>query len=113
MIVGIAVNELRLGMYLYKLDVFWLKHPLVGNEMLLTDETQIKVIQNSGVREVWIDLSRGRGVEVKTGIVENVVLPEARHRLAISRRKLIAASPSPCAGRWRRRRKSAWRRKGP
>lgn len=77
MIVGIAVNELRLGMYLYKLDVFWLKHPLVGNEMLLTYETQIKVIQNSGVREVWIDLSRGRGVDVKTGIVENVVLPEA------------------------------------
>ena len=65
MIVGIAVNELQLGMYLYKLDVFWLKHPLVGNEMLLTEASQIRIIQSSGVREVWIDLSRGRGVEPK------------------------------------------------
>ncbi|MFK8260443.1 HD-GYP domain-containing protein [Erwinia sp. AnSW2-5] len=74
MIISITVNELQTGMYLYKLDVFWLKHPLVRNEMLLSDADHISAIQQSDVREVWIDLSRGRGPEVKTP--EVVSLPE-------------------------------------
>ncbi|WP_445235284.1 DUF3391 domain-containing protein, partial [Erwinia sp. MYb416] len=53
MIISIAVNELQTGMYLYKLDVFWLKHPLVHNEMLLSDAVHIHAIQQSDVREVW------------------------------------------------------------
>jgi len=63
MIISIAVQELQTGMFLHKLDVFWLKHPLVHNEMLLTEARQIQAIQESGVREVWIDLSRGRAAE--------------------------------------------------
>ncbi|WP_455812940.1 HD-GYP domain-containing protein [Pseudomonas graminis] len=74
MIISIAVNELQTGMYLYKLDVFWLKHPLVHNEMLLSDAVHIDAIQKSDVREVWIDLARGRGPEVK--IPDVVPLPE-------------------------------------
>ncbi|MTD25605.1 HD-GYP domain-containing protein [Erwinia sorbitola] len=65
MIISIAVTELQTGMYLHKLDVFWLKHPLVHNEMLLCNVVHIKAIQESGVREVWIDLSRGRAPDVK------------------------------------------------
>ncbi|MBD8161261.1 HD-GYP domain-containing protein [Erwinia persicina] len=64
MIISIAVNELQTGMFLHKLDVFWLKHPLVHNEMLLTETRQVRAIQESGVREVWIDLSRGRAPEL-------------------------------------------------
>lgn len=74
MIISIAVNELQTDMYLYKLDVFWLKHPLVHNEMLLSDPAHILAIQQSDVREVWIDLSRGRGPEVK--IAEVAALPQ-------------------------------------
>lgn len=68
MIISIAVKELLQGMYLHKLDVYWLKHPLVHNEMLLSDMVHIRAIQESGVREVWIDLSRGRAPEVKAGV---------------------------------------------
>lgn len=65
MIIRIAVNELQTGMYLHKLDVFWLKHPLIRNEMLLSDAAHIRAIQESGVRDVWIDLARGRGPDIK------------------------------------------------
>lgn len=75
MIISIAVNELQMGMYLYKLDVFWLKHPLVHNQMLLSDALQIQAIQESDVREVWIDLSRGRAPEVKTAEVASLPQP--------------------------------------
>lgn len=73
MIIRIAVNELQTGMYLHKLDVFWLKHPLVRNEMLLSDAVQINAIQESGVREVWIDLSRGRAPQVTQPVEQAAV----------------------------------------
>lgn len=61
MIKRIQVQELRIGMYVHKLEVFWLKHPLVRNAMLLTDDVQIQVIAENGIKDVWIDLSKGRG----------------------------------------------------
>jgi putative nucleotidyltransferase with HDIG domain len=61
MIKRIQVQELRLGMYVHKLEVFWLKHPLVRNHMLLTTDIQIQIIAENGIKEVWIDLAKGRG----------------------------------------------------
>lgn len=61
MIKRIQVQELRIGMYVHKLEVFWLKHPLVHNAMLLTTDDQIQVIAENGIKDVWIDLSKGRG----------------------------------------------------
>ncbi|KGT90530.1 RpfG [Erwinia typographi] len=60
MIRRIPVQELRIGMYVHKLEVFWLKHPLVHNHMLLTADRQIQVIAENGIKEVWIDLSKGQ-----------------------------------------------------
>ncbi|WP_428943316.1 HD-GYP domain-containing protein [Pantoea sp. FN060301] len=59
MIQLIPVAELRTGMYVHKLEVFWLKHERVHNDMLLTSQEQIQVITDSGLKEVWIDLDKG------------------------------------------------------
>lgn len=61
MILQIQIHELRTGMYVHKLEVFWLKHSLVHNDMLLTTQQQIDSIAESGIKEVWIDLNKGRG----------------------------------------------------
>ncbi|MEM6050276.1 HD-GYP domain-containing protein [Erwinia sp. P7711] len=61
MIKRIQVQQLRLGMYVHKLEVFWLKHPLVHNDMLLTTDMQIQIIAENDIKEVWIDLAKGRG----------------------------------------------------
>lgn len=61
MILQIPIHELRTGMYVHKLEVFWLKHSLVQNDMLLTTQQQIESIAESGIQEIWIDLEKGRG----------------------------------------------------
>lgn len=61
MILQIPIHELRTGMYVHKLEVFWLKHSLVHNDMLLTTQQQIESIAESGIKEIWIDLEKGRG----------------------------------------------------
>ncbi|MFU9135966.1 HD-GYP domain-containing protein [Erwinia tasmaniensis] len=64
MIRRIGIEALRTGMYVHKLEVFWLKHPLVRNDMLLTSEQQIQIIMENGIKEVWIDLDKGRAPDV-------------------------------------------------
>ncbi|WP_067701034.1 HD-GYP domain-containing protein [Erwinia sp. ErVv1] len=64
MISRIGIEALRIGMYVHKLEVFWLKHPLVRNDMLLTTEQQIQIIVENGIKEVWIDLDKGRAPDV-------------------------------------------------
>lgn len=79
MIKRIAVQELRIGMYVHKLEVFWLKHPLVRNDMLLTTDMQIQIIVENGIKEVWIDLSKGGSpdeVETDAGC-DRLVAPRA------------------------------------
>ncbi|MGE9549876.1 HD-GYP domain-containing protein [Erwinia amylovora] len=61
MIIKVQTHELRTGMYVHKLEVFWLKDPLVHNAMLLTTEQQIHRIVKNDIKEVWIDLDKGRG----------------------------------------------------
>lgn len=70
MIKRIQVQELRVGMYVHKLEVFWLKHPLVHNDMLLSTDLQIQVIAENGIKEVWIDLSKGRAPDETDAEIE-------------------------------------------
>lgn len=58
MIKLIPVSELLPGMFLHKLEVFWVQDSLVRNQMLLTDPRQIQAIKTSGTENVWIDLSK-------------------------------------------------------
>ncbi|RRZ95902.1 HD-GYP domain-containing protein [Erwinia sp. 198] len=75
MIIRIQIHELRTGMYVHKLEVFWLKHPLVRNHMLITTQQQIDVIAESGIKEVWIDLEKGRGPDSQDPLHEQLALP--------------------------------------
>ena len=70
MIIKIQTRELRIGMYVHKLEVFWLKHPLVHNAMLLTTQQQIETITDSGIKDVWIDLEKGRAPDIVVADVQ-------------------------------------------
>jgi putative nucleotidyltransferase with HDIG domain len=54
----IPVSELLPGMFLHKLEVFWVHDSRVRNQMLLTDPRQIAAIKESGIEKVWIDLAK-------------------------------------------------------
>ncbi|CAK9884791.1 MAG: Cyclic di-GMP phosphodiesterase [Candidatus Erwinia impunctatus] len=58
MIRQIPVQALRVGMYIDKLEVFWLKHPSLTNQMLITSDEQIRTIFESGLKTVWIDAEK-------------------------------------------------------
>ena len=58
MIKLITVDELRQGMFVHKLEVWWIKDKRIRNQMLITDKRQIAWIRNEGILEVWIDLDK-------------------------------------------------------
>lgn len=58
MIKLITVDELRQGMFIHKLEVWWLKDKRIRNQMLITDKRQIAMIRNEGIQQVWIDLAK-------------------------------------------------------
>jgi hypothetical protein len=51
----IAVNDLRIGMYIDKLGGSWLNHPFLRSSFLLDEKKDLLKIQQSGIKEIWID----------------------------------------------------------
>lgn len=66
MIKLITVDELRPGMFVHKLEVWWIKDKRIRNQMLITDKRQIAWIRNEGILEVWIDLDKSVHAPQKT-----------------------------------------------
>ena len=58
----IAIEHLRVGMYLDEFVGSWLEHPFWRARFRVEDATQLQRIRASGVREVWIDTTRGTDV---------------------------------------------------
>jgi putative nucleotidyltransferase with HDIG domain len=58
----VPVEALKPGMYIADLGAGWLDHPFVLNQFALDDEKTIHKIIASGIREVYIDPSKGLDV---------------------------------------------------
>jgi len=63
MLKKIPVGELRLGMHLHELCGAWLDHPFWKTKFVLADPQDLRKLQASGVKEVWIDAAKGRDVD--------------------------------------------------
>jgi len=59
MIKKIAVADLLPGMYLHDLVADWMSHPFLRSRFLIHDQQTIDKIVASGIREAYIDSSRG------------------------------------------------------
>lgn len=62
MLKTIPVRELRIGMYLHKLDASWIHHPFWRSAFVITDYTDIEKLLSSGIHTVIIDTSKGDDV---------------------------------------------------
>ena len=58
MIKQITLDELRPGMFIHKLEVWWIKDKRLRNQMLVTDPRQIAMLRNEGIQQIWIDLNK-------------------------------------------------------
>ena len=63
MIEKIRTSELRIGMYIDNLDCKWMDHPFVINKFPVNDPRIIQKIASAGIRQVFIDVSKGKDVE--------------------------------------------------
>jgi putative nucleotidyltransferase with HDIG domain len=55
----IKAKDLQLGMHLHELCGSWMEHPFWRSKFTLTDAEDIRRILESGITEVWIDVSKG------------------------------------------------------
>jgi HD-GYP domain-containing protein (c-di-GMP phosphodiesterase class II) len=63
MIKKISTSALRIGMYVYDLDAGWMDHPFFASHFLVKDEQTIQRIASAGLRQVYIDTTRGNDIQ--------------------------------------------------
>ena len=63
MLKRIHVEQLRLGMHVHELCGSWMDHPFWRGAFLLDKPHDLKTILSTGIKEVWIDTSKGLDVE--------------------------------------------------
>jgi hypothetical protein len=63
MIKKIQTSELRIGMFVHDLDCRWMDHPFVKNRFAIDTPQVIQKIASAGIRMVYIDTDKGRGLD--------------------------------------------------
>ncbi|MGQ0711729.1 MAG: HD-GYP domain-containing protein [Rhodoferax sp.] len=66
MLKKISVQQLTIGMHLKEFCGSWMDHPFWRTGFVITDPKDIRSIQSSSIREVWIDCSKG--IDVPDGV---------------------------------------------
>lgn len=79
MLKRIAVKQLRLGMHIHEFCGSWMDHPFWRSAFLLDSDKDLQTIQTTGIKEVWIDTSRG--LDVEGGQTEETVAAEVEAAL--------------------------------
>jgi len=76
MLKRIAVKDIQIGMFISEFCGSWMEHPFWKTKFLLTDEKDLIAIQTSGIKELWIDISKGSdlGTTIPGQSVEEVAL---------------------------------------
>ncbi len=73
MLKKISVESLRVGMHLHEMCGPWMDHPFWRTKFVITDPDDIRRVAESGIREVWIDVSKGLDVVAEETTAEVAV----------------------------------------
>lgn len=86
----IEIADLKPGMYIADLGAGWMDHPFLRNEFVVGDTSIIDKIIEAGIREVYIDVTRGHDVkhaptreEVERKLHEDMTRIAAEHKAPI------------------------------
>jgi putative nucleotidyltransferase with HDIG domain len=80
MLKRIHVEQLRLGMHVHELCGSWMDHPFWRNAFLLDDPKDLQTILATGIKEVWIDTSKG--LDLEGGIAQEAIAAVVETTLA-------------------------------
>lgn len=78
----IAVNNIRIGMFIDKLEGSWISSPFWKSAFKLSDKNDLNSILSSGIKHVWIDTEKGLDVEVPKTEEKPVAKTEAKKPVA-------------------------------
>ncbi len=76
MLKKVSVEQLCLGMHLQAFCGAWLDHPFWRTKFVLTDSNDIKLILESPIKEIWIDISKGLDIsadDANSGVIQLTV----------------------------------------
>jgi hypothetical protein len=63
MLKRIAIDQLRLGMYIHELGSSWMDNPFWRGAFLLEDPKDLQTIISTRIQSAWIDTSKGDDIE--------------------------------------------------
>jgi len=59
MLKKISTDDLRVGMYIEKLDVSWVNHPFWKSSFKINTTKELKTIRASAIKFAWVDVKKG------------------------------------------------------
>jgi HD-GYP domain-containing protein (c-di-GMP phosphodiesterase class II) len=62
MLKKIQIRDVRLGMYIHEICGSWMDHPFWKKSFLLSEQADFNTLAECGVKEIWIDISKGLDV---------------------------------------------------
>jgi putative nucleotidyltransferase with HDIG domain len=71
----IHVDQVRLGMHIHELCGPWIDHPFWKTKFVLGDSAELTKLQGSGVKECWIDVTKGLDVAQPVGEAPAATMP--------------------------------------
>lgn len=84
----ISIDQLNPGMFIHDLNVDWMAHPFLRKRFAVQDEAAVSKIRAAGIRDLYIDTSRGSDVPD--------ALTEAEVRQSVEKEMLqVATEPPP------------------
>lgn len=87
MLITIAIDELRVGMFVHSVDIAWFRHPFWRRRFLLRSQKDLDRLVSSGARSIVIDDNKGLGRPVPDA-------PPAADKAAQSRARTNGAHKS-------------------
>ncbi|WP_413438490.1 HD-GYP domain-containing protein [Sulfuriferula sp. GW1] len=63
MLKKINIRDARLGMFIHEICGSWMDHPFWKKSFPLSEDADFNTLKQCGVKEVWIDISKGLDVE--------------------------------------------------
>ncbi|MFK5893564.1 MAG: HD-GYP domain-containing protein [Pseudomonadota bacterium] len=94
MLKKISIKQLKMGMFIEKLDGNWLKHPFWKTSFKLDLAKNLKTLQTSEITHVWIDTSKGLDIVANKATkapVEEVKAPKPKETKTTLQEEMKAA----------------------
>ncbi|MCG7902755.1 MAG: HD-GYP domain-containing protein [Candidatus Thiodiazotropha weberae] len=90
MIKQVKIGELRIGMYVHKLEASWIDHPFLRNQFKIKQISDISKIRKSAIKVVYIDTDKGLDIEQQPAVEQSAASVQAE---TVADRKTNSSDP--------------------